>query len=65
MDYNTNINWIIAEQPRDRRLNIIKSFYVKFERTIPTLVKDFCRYYSEHRNKTMAYYFDTTALGSN
>ena len=30
MDYNANINWIVAEQPCDRRLNIIKSFYVKF-----------------------------------
>ncbi len=31
MDYNANINWIVAGQPRDRRLNVIKSFYVKFE----------------------------------
>ena len=31
-DYNANINWIIAGQPRDHRFNIIKSFYVKFER---------------------------------
>ena len=35
MDYNANINWIVAGQPRDRRLNVIKSFYVKFERKIP------------------------------
>lgn len=65
MDYNANINWIVAGQPRDRRLNIIKSFYVKFERKIPALVEDFCRYYAEHRNKTVVYYFDATALGSN
>ena len=32
MDYNANINWIVAGQPRDRRLNVIKSFYVKFDR---------------------------------
>ena len=43
MDYNANINWIVAGQPRDRRLNIIKPFYVKFERKIPALVEDFCR----------------------
>lgn len=24
MDYNANINWIVAGQPRDRRLNVIK-----------------------------------------
>ena len=65
MDYNANINWIVAGQPRDRRLNIIKSFYVKFERKIPALVEDFCRYYAEHRNKTVVYYYDATALGSN
>jgi hypothetical protein len=65
MDYNININWIMAGQPRDRRLNVIKSFYVKFERKIPGLVEDFCRYYSEHRNKTVVYYYDATALSSN
>ena len=41
MDYNANINWIVAGQPRGRRLNVIKSFYVKFERKIPALVDDF------------------------
>lgn len=65
MDYNANINWIVAGQPRDRRLNIIKSFYVKFDRKIPALVEDFCRYYASHRNKTVVYYYDATALGSN
>lgn len=65
MDYNANINWIVAGQPRDSRLNIIKSFYVKFERKIPALVKDFCNYYAAHRNKTVVFYYDATALGSN
>ncbi len=32
MDYNANINWIVAGQLTDRRLNVIKSFYVRFER---------------------------------
>ena len=65
MDYNANINWIVAGQPRDRRLNIIKSFYVKFDRKIPALVEDFCCYYASHRNKTVVFYYDATALGSN
>lgn len=65
MDYNANINWIVCGQPRDRRLNVIKSFYVKFERKIPALVEDFCRYYASHRNKTVVFYYDATALGSN
>lgn len=65
MDYNSNINWIVAGQPNGRKLNVIKSFYVKFERKLPELVDDFCRYYSSHRNKTLVFYYDTTALGSN
>lgn len=65
MDYNANINWIVAGQPKGRRLNVIKSFYVKFERKIPALVDDFCRYYAEHRNKSVVFYYDATALGSN
>lgn len=65
MDYNANINWIVAGQISGRRLNVIKSFYVKFDRKIPALVDDFCRYYAEHRNKTVVFYYDATALGSN
>lgn len=65
MDYNANINWIVAGQPKGRRLNVVKSFYVKFERKIPALVQEFCQYYSFHRNKTVVYYYDSTALGSN
>ena len=65
MDYNANINRIVAGQPNGRRLNIIKSFYVKFERKIPALIEEFCRYYANHQNKTVVYYYDTTALGAN
>lgn len=65
MDYNANINWIVAGQPVGKRLNIIKSFYVKFDRKIPALIGDFCSYYAHHNNKTVVYYYDSTALGSN
>ena len=65
MDYNANINWIVAGQPNGRRLNIIKSCYVKLERKIPALIEEFCRYYANHQNKTVVYYYDTTALGAN
>ena len=67
MDYNANINWIVAGQPEERlgRLNVLKSFYVKYERKIPALVADFCQYYAQHRCKTIVFYYDTTALGSN
>lgn len=67
MDYNANINWIVAGQPDriSRRLNVIKSFYTKYERKIPELVSDFCTYYAFHRCKRVIFYFDATALGSN
>ncbi len=65
MDYNANINWIVAGQPCGKRLNVIKSFYVKYERKIPELIEDFCRYYAHHQTKRVVYYYDSTALGSN
>lgn len=67
IDYNSNINWIVAGQPDDihQRLNVIKSFYVKYERKLPQLVADFCSYYRFHKNKTVVYYFDTTAKNGN
>ncbi len=67
MDYNANINWIVAGQPDriTRRLNVIKSFYTKYERKIPELVADFCNYYAFHRCKRVVFYYDATALGSN
>lgn len=67
MDYNANINWIVAGQPDERlgRLNVLKSFYVKYERKIPALVAEFCQYYAAHRCKIVVFYYDTTALGSN
>ena len=65
MDYNANINWIVAGQIQGSRLNVIKSFYVKYERKIPELVSDFCNYYRTHRSKQVIYFWDSTALGQN
>lgn len=64
-DYNANINWFVAGQPHGHRLNVIKSFYVKYDRKLPALVADFCHYYAAHRCKTVVFYHDSTALGSN
>ncbi len=65
MDYNSDINWIVAGQPREDRLLVLKSFYVKFERKVREVIDDFCNYYWAHREKTVIYYYDTTALGNN
>ena len=67
MDYNANINWIVAGQPDERlgRLNVLKSFFVKYQRKLPALIGEFCQYYAHHREKSVVFYYDTTALGSN
>lgn len=65
MDYNANINWIVAAQPDGKRINILKSFYVKYERKLKELVTDFCKYYRHHKCKEVVFYYDSTALGSN
>jgi len=65
MDYNANINWLVAGQPDGRKLRVLKSFFVKFERKLSALVEDFCTYYAAHENKTVIFYYDATALGSN
>ena len=66
-DYNNNINWLVAGQAIEgmRRLNVVRSFFVKYERKLPELVRDFCHYYRYFPNKTVVYYYDHTALGSN
>jgi hypothetical protein len=65
MDYNANINWIVAAQQQARTMRVIKSFYVKYERKIREAVQDFCLYYRHHKEKTVVYYYDSTALGTN
>lgn len=65
MDYNANINWIVAGQREGRWVNVLKSFYVKNERKLREVIADFCHYYRHHLNKKVVYYHDSTALGSN
>ena len=66
-DFNSNINWMVVGQPDEgaHRLNVVKSFYVKYERKLPELVGDFCQYYEHFPEKTVVFYFDATARGSN
>jgi hypothetical protein len=66
-DYNRNINWMVVGQPDYSlsRLNVIKSFWVKYERKLPELISDFCKYYNNMNTKIVYYYYDSTALGSN
>lgn len=64
-DYNANINWLVVGQTDGMRLKTINSFFVKYHRKLRELVQDFCNYYRFKSNKTVVYYYNTTALGSN
>lgn len=65
MDFGANINWMVAGQPLADKLRVLKSFFSKYERKLPELVSDFCSYYSGHKNKTVIFYYDSTAIGRN
>ena len=65
LDYNANINWIVAGQMDGIKMKVLKSFYVKYERKLRELVNDFCDYYRDHATKEVVYYFDNTAIGNN
>lgn len=66
-DFNRNINWLVCGQadPSAGRMNTLASFYVKYERKLPELIDDFCRYYDALPRHEVIFYFDSTALGSN
>lgn len=64
-DFNANINWLVCGQPQGEYLNVLKSFWVKYERKLPALIGEFCTYYADHKNKEIIFYYDSTALGSN
>jgi hypothetical protein len=64
LDYNSAINWIVAGQQHGKTMRTLKSFYVKYERKLRECIRDFCRYYRHHREKTMVYYYDSTAVGN-
>lgn len=66
MDYNNLINWIVCGQADEgnRRLNVLKSFYVKNGRKIDALVDDFCHYYEPLPLHEVIFYYDATAKGN-
>ena len=64
-DFNANINWLVAGQADGENLNVLKSFFVKYERKLVELVNDFCHYYRDQNRKEIIFYYDTTAVKSN
>lgn len=63
-DANSNFNCLVCGQRHDQKLLVVKSFFVKYDRKLPELVEDFCRYYRWHRTKKVIFYFDATFKGT-
>ena len=62
-DYGAAINCLVCAQESDR-FRFLKSFFVKRPMKINDVVKMFCKYYYYHKNKTVIYYYDHTAIGT-
>lgn len=61
-DYNANINWVITGQRVEPEMRILSSKYVKFNRKLRELCRDWCDYYSYIVNRNVIYYYNSTAL---
>lgn len=65
-DANANINWCVVGQVGDDGcLRVVKSFYTKYERKIPELMDDFCKYYVYYAFKQVVFYYDSTFISNN
>ena len=66
-DFNRNINWLVVGQADEARgrMNTVKAFWVKYERKLVELCRDFSQYYRLRKNREVVFYYDSTALGSN
>lgn len=61
-DYNANINWVITGQRVEPEMRTLSSRYVKFNRKIRELCREWCDYYSYIVNRDVIYYYNSTAL---
>jgi len=62
LDYNANINWIVTGQRVEPEMRGLSSRFVKFNRKLRALCKDWCEYYKYIVNKEVIYYYNETAL---
>ena len=68
MDYNANISWVVTGKVGETELGgeclfVLSSMFVKNERKLRELMRDWCKYYSPHRkhNPHVHYFYDATA----
>lgn len=64
-DYNAQITWLVAAQVQGKLHKTLKSFYTKYNNRLRECIEKFVQYYKPHRNKTVVYYYDSTAIATN
>jgi len=63
-DYGALINWLVVAQIQGNLHKTLKSFYTKHKQRLREVIQLFCEYYKEHPNRTLYYYYDSTALAT-
>ena len=63
-DYGALINWLVAAQVQGNTHKTLKSFFTKNRQRLREVIQLFCEYYEAHPNKTVIYYYDSTALAT-
>lgn len=64
-DYNAQITWLVAAQIQGKLHKTLKSFYTKYNDRLKECISKFVEYYKPHHEKTVIYYYDSTALATN
>lgn len=64
LDYGSSINTLLTGQPRGREYLILKELYVKHPQRLRDVARQFCTYYRHHKEKTVRYFYDHTAIST-
>lgn len=64
-DYNAQITWLVAAQVQKGFHKTLKSFYTKYNKRLRECIYNFTQYFQSHADKTVVYYYDSTALATN
>ncbi len=63
-DYGALINWLVVAQIQGKTHKTLKSFFTKKQQRLREVIALFCSYYAAHANKTLYYYYDSTATAT-
>lgn len=64
-DYNAQITWLVVAQIQKGFHKTLKSFYTKYNNRLRECIAKFIEYYRNHQDKTVVYYYDSTAKATN